>query len=309
MKTRLFILSLVIFLYSTAANAQNVMFRVLASKGANKVQINGTGALSPLYAGKKLNSGDKITVPADGYLGLAHTSGKTIELKKAGTYEVAKLATVVSAQNSSTAKKYADYLAGELNKTDGEDMAKNRYKYMSATGSVVRGTDPIKILTPEKVNVLGNSVFLKWEKADNVKTYVIEVANMFGDKVLTKETTDASIIITLDSKKDKDYVWVMYSKDDISKKTEGRSIKILTDDKATELKKQVAELNSSLGEESALSKVVLASFYEDNKLYADAMQAYEEATKLEPEVDDFKIQYGQFMERANIAEPKKTEAK
>ena len=37
-------------------------------------------------------------------------SGKTIELKKSGTFEVAKLASEVLAQNSTLGKKYVDYM-------------------------------------------------------------------------------------------------------------------------------------------------------------------------------------------------------
>ena len=224
MKTKSLLITLVILLYSITSNAQDEMFKVLASKGANKIQVDGTGAVTPLFTGRKLNKTDKITIGENGYLGLSHKSGKTIELKKAGTYDVAKLALEVKSQNSSTAKKYADYLAGEMTKVGNEDLAKNRYKNMSVTGSVERGTDQIKVWSPIKVDVLNNKVFLKWDAVPGIKTYVVDVTNMFGDKILSQETSDLSIFITLDSKKDKKYVLKIFNKDDVKAESASRLI-------------------------------------------------------------------------------------
>jgi len=121
------------------------MFKVLASSGSNKVQAQGAADWKPLFFGKKLMKGDKITIADKGYLGLVFKNGKSIELKKAGTYEVSKLAGEVAKQNASVNAKYTDFLAGEMGKTGNDDMARNRYKYMSVTGSVVRGEHEIPV--------------------------------------------------------------------------------------------------------------------------------------------------------------------
>lgn len=301
MKTKSILVALTFFLASTIAFAQDEMFKVLASKGGNKLQTAGTTEWKALFVGKKLTKGDKITIAENGYLGLAHKSGKTIELKKAGTYEVNKLVGEVASQNASTTTKYANYLAGEMSKTGGEDMAKNKYKYMAVTGSVERGTS-LDVYVPKTLNVsaLGNQVMVKWDKQDQTKTYVVNVTNLFGDEILKKETSDLFVILDLDSKKDKNYIVKIKSKEvpDLDKDIR---ITYPSNDKVVELNKQLTELKSQLGEENALNKIILASFYEDNKLYLEALQNYEAAVKMEPEVDDYKVALGQFLERAEIA--------
>lgn len=300
MKNKSILIALTFFLASTFAFAQDEMFKVLASKGSNKLQTSGTTDWKALFVGKKLAKGDKITIGENGYLGLAHKSGKTIELKKAGTYEVSKLAGEVATQNASTTTKYVNYLAGEMSKTGGEDMAKNKYKYMTVTGSVERGAH-LEVFVPKTLNVsaLGNQVMVKWEKQDQTKTYIVTVTNLFGEEVLKKETTETYALLDLDNK-NKNYVVNIKSKEvpDLEKDIR---ITYPSNDKVTELNKQLAELKTQLGEENALNKVILASFYEDNKLYLEALQNYEAAVKLEPEVDDYKVAYGQFLERADIA--------
>lgn len=303
MKNKSILVALTFFLASSIAFAQDEMFKVLASKGGNKLQTAGTADWKAVFVGKKLAKGDKITIADNGYLGLAHKSGKTIELKKAGTYEVSKLAGEVASQNASTTTKYANYLAGEMSKTGGEDMAKNKYKYMAVTGSVERGT-ALDVYVPKTLNVsaLGNQVMVKWEKQDQTKTYIVNVTNLFGDEILKKETSDLFIFLDLDSKKDKNYIVKIKSKEvpDLEKDIR---ITYPSNDKVVELNKQLAELKTQLGEENALNKIILASFYEDNKLYLEALQSYEAAVKMEPEVDDYKVALGQFLERAEIAKP------
>ncbi len=302
MKNKSIVLALTFLLASSFAFAQDELFKVLASKGSNKLQTTGTAEWKPVFVGKRLSKGDKITIGDNGYLGLAHKSGKTIELKKAGVYEVNKLLSEVATQNASTTTKYANYLAGEMGKTGGEDMAKNKYKYMSVTGSVERGTNEIMVYVPEGLNVtaLSNQVVVKWEAESGTKTYVVTVGSLFGDEIFKQETTETSIVLNLESKKFNNYIVTISSKE---KTDVVKAIRVTypSADKIVELNKQLTELKAQLGEENALNKVILASFYEDNKLYLEAMQNYEAAIKLEPEVEDYKVAYGQFLERAKIA--------
>lgn len=304
MKKTSILIALLTILSMNFIYAQDELFKVLASSGSNKVQASGTSDWKPLFFGKKLMKGDKITIVDKGYLGLVFKNGKSIELKKAGTFEVSALAGEVAKQNASVNTKYTDFLAGEMGKAGNDDMARNRYKYMSVTGSVVRGEHeiPVFIDSTKAANVLGNQVLIKWEPEVNTKTYVIQLTNLFGDVISTQETTASEIVLNVDNKKEKMYIATISSKEDVGTKNDLR-ISYPANDRAIELTKQLNELKAQMPEETALNKVILASFYEDNKLYPEAMQTYEAAIKLEPGVDDYKIAYNQFLERAKIAKP------
>ena len=49
-----------------------------------------------------------------------------------------------------------------------------------------------------------------------------------------------------------------------------------------------------------MNKVVLASFYEQNKLLIDAITAYEEAIKLAPDDPTYKDYYEEFLLRNKL---------
>jgi hypothetical protein len=306
MKPKFLTLFVCLLLVSSLTFAQDEMFKILASKGTNK--IVSAGADQKVLIGKKLFKDDKIVVGENSYLGLAHKNGKTIELKKAGTYEVSKLNSELASQNATVSQKYVNFVAGELNTKD-EDMAKNRHKYMAVTGSVERatptpGTTPITILTPKNVYALSSSVMLKWKPVNNATTYVVTLTNLGEEPVFSVETSETSAIIDLDKlnfKTEKNLLWKVQVKGNDKTESEASILKYVDEDKAPALEKSVADMKAELSEETALNKIVLASFYEENGLILDAIQNYEAALKLEPEVEDFKVAYGQFLQRNNIA--------
>ncbi|HEY8399607.1 MAG TPA: hypothetical protein VIK89_00020 [Cytophagaceae bacterium] len=305
MKTKLltFLLSFFISIASIAQDQE--VFKVLASKGTNKYTTGGSTEAKPVLIGKKLYQNDEIIVGDNSYLGLAHKSGKTIELKKAGTYKVSQLSSEVSAQNSSVSKKYIDFVLGEMS-SDVEDMSKNRHKYMDVTGSVERGDEQqqLKLLAPKEAYVLNAPVTLKWYPVKDAKKYIVKVTNMFDEPIFETETSETSISVDLSKLKineEKNLLWSVEvkGKPDLQSKA---SLKYPADEKVTLVNEQFKELKSTLSEETAINKFVMASFYEDNEFYLNAVESYEAAIKLEPEVEDYKIAYGQFLSRTGLAQ-------
>ncbi|MBX9851024.1 MAG: hypothetical protein K2X86_04615 [Cytophagaceae bacterium] len=311
MKPKFLSIFICLLLVSSLTFAQDEMFKVLASKGTTKVVSPGSSEQKPVLVGKKLFKDDKIIVGEGSYLGLAHKSGKTIELKKAGTYEVGKLASEVAAQNATVSKKYVDFVAGEIASKD-EDMAKNRYKYMQVTGSVTRatptpGANPITVLTPKEVYTLSSPVMLKWMPVSEATSYVVTLTNLGEEPVFSVETNETSVLVDLEKlnfKTEKNLLWKVVAKGNDKTESEACILKYVDEEKAPNLEKAVADMKSELSEETALNKIVLASFYEENGLLLDALANYEAAIKLEPEVEDFKVAYGQFLQRNNLAQAK-----
>jgi hypothetical protein len=301
-------LLIVIFATSILSFAQDEIFKVLITKGSNKAIVASSTTPQDLIVGKKLYTSDKIVVGTGGYLGLSHKSGKTIELKTAGTYEVAKLVEQVTTQNASVSSKYVTYVAGQMT-ANNEDLAANRYKHMAVTGSVERKTDKIKPLAPTQAMVLDELVILKWNlvKVNNepAKMYVITFTNMFDEELLVKETSDTQLVVDLAKlslKTEKNIVWSVKVKEAPSVHSDKYNLQYVSDEKkAVELHDQFAALKSELSEETALNKLLLASFCADNKLTLNAMEYYEEAIALEPEVDEFKVIYGKYLVDSGLA--------
>ncbi len=98
---------------SATCFGQSYVFKVLASKGTNQVKSSSESSWRPIKTGAGLISGDELKVPQDAYLGLVHTSGKTIELKTPNQVNVDELAASIKIK-STVASKYVDFVLNKM---------------------------------------------------------------------------------------------------------------------------------------------------------------------------------------------------
>ncbi|MDH5380696.1 MAG: hypothetical protein OEW75_07590 [Cyclobacteriaceae bacterium] len=296
MKTLRTILTITMIAFGLNTFAQSYAFKVLANKGTNQVKTGETWA--PLKTGSTLKSTDMIKVSANAYIGLMHAAGKTIEVRDAGTYKISELEAKVP-KGSGVGGKYADYLASKMT-AEGQ---KNR---LSATGAVHRAltSASINVYLPQSVQIYGQTAIISWEpvEGDNV-TYKVNLSNMFGDNLLSEETTNTYYELDLTDNKieNNDVILLAISTaDDEDVKSEVIPIKKVKEDKKAQVKQGLNELMTDVNEKTALNKYILAGFYEDNNLLVDALTSYEEAIALAPEVEYYKEAKDDFLIRNGL---------
>ena len=295
MKRNLFLTMLLLLLIGHSYG-QGYTFKVLANRGDNKIK---TGAdWKPLKTGASLNQGDEVVVSDNAYLGLVHASGRTMELKDAGTHKVAELAEKVSQGGSSVASKYADFVLSKMS----AEGKKNR---LSATGAVHRGLGtPINVYLPNSISeIYGEKTIVRWETSEDAEVYKVTLKNMFEDTILEIETNENSIEIDMtDEKIAKENVLLIEVMDsnDKSVKPKAKAVRKLNADKSGQVKTQLEELMAGVDDVNALNKFILAGFFEENNLLADALTSYEEAIAMAPEVTTFQEAYEEFLYRNDL---------
>jgi hypothetical protein len=291
------------------AQAQTPSFKVLATKGSIKITNGTTKATTDLYTGGKIFAADKIVVSEGAYLGLAQaTTGKTIEIKAAGTYDVAKLNSMVASQNASVSSKYVNFVAGEMNSTDAS-MTDNKYAYMKVTGSVERGDANIFLYGTKISWVLNEKITLRWTSLEGVNSYVVTVTDLEGEKLLEKEVSGSSIELDLPSmgfeEKQNFVVTIVDPKNRTDNRSNPYNLRLLAPDKEARVSKEVADMRKEMDPNSALSQLVMATYFGDNELVVNAIQSYEEAIRLEPEVEEFKKTYAEYLKLVVKSEEEK----
>jgi len=295
------LLSIVIGLFlSTALLAQDYEFRVMMNKGDNQVKISG-GDWQTLKSGTKLNKGDELKLSAGAYAGLVHKSGKTLELKDAGTHKIDDLSAQIGAGTSSITSKYADFVMAKMS---GDAKEENRRKYASVTGAVERAADDasIKVLMPTSAEVYSSNPILTWVPVEN-KKYKVVLKNWTDKTIETKETNESWIKIDLDNPllAKEQLIIVSVSLADNENISSGEyGIKRVGADEAKKFEDELTELKSALTEESSLNRVILAEFFEQNNLIVDALTNYVTAIQLSPDVDYFKEAFEEFKMRNGL---------
>lgn len=288
--------------FSTVFGQGDYAFKVLANKGTNEIKSGDTWMA--VKTGASLKKEDEIKLAENSYIGLVSVSGKPLELKASGSYKVVDLLSKVQSGSTSVVNKYTDFILS----SNSAEAKKNR---LSATGAVHRGAPEQTLVVylsenTTKTNVLNNIVIISWEKANG--PYVVTLKNMFEEDLQVIETPETSVEIDLASAKlapEHTIIVELKSKADHKVKSTPHIIKKLAPAQADAIRKELAQVNSDVSEETALNKFILAGFYEEHNLYIDAMTAYEQAIKMAPDVPSYKEAYDEFLLRNNL----KTESK
>ena len=298
MKNNKLILVCGLVLVGTFVFGQEYAFKVLANKGSNEVKSGDAWQL--VKTGASLKSGDELKISENSYLGLVHATGKPMELKQAGNFKVADLAGQIKG-GTSVLNKYTEFILS----SNSAEAKKNR---LSATGAVHRGLEDIKVFLPQNQysGVYNNAAIINWE-AKGGGPYIVTLKNMFDDELMKIETPETSLEIKLDDPKFANESAILVevkSKADSKSKSDQHLIKKLAPVEQERVKKALAEISTEVKEETALNQFIMAGFYEENKLFIDAITAYEKAIKLAPDVTGYKDAYEEFLLRNKFKDPK-----
>ncbi len=277
---------------------QDYAFKVLANKGSNEVKSG--DAWQSIKTGASLKLTDELKVSENGYLGLVSSTGKPIEIKVAGPYKVSDLTARVSS-GSSVLNKYTDFILS----SNSAEAKKNR---LSATGAVHRGLEDIKVFLPlnQYSSIYNHTAIINWE-AKGGGPYIVTLKNMWEDELMKAETPETSLEVNLSDAKFANEAAILVevrSKVDANSKSEQHLIKKLAPEEQEKIKKSLAEINVEVKEENALNELILAGFYEENKLFIDAITAYEKAIKMAPDVPSYKEAYEEFLLRNKMKSAK-----
>lgn len=299
MKT-IYICLFAIFL-SVSAYAQNVQFKVLASQGENKVRHK--GETKNLYTGKEVFSGDKIIIEKDGYAGLIHNNGTTLEIKQAGTFDTDELSSKVKNKSSNASEKYSKFVMNQLTEKE-KDIEGNHRKYMKVAGAVTRGLNDNEIevcLPAEKSYLVPGNNILTWRKNPEVETYQVIFTDMFEKKVYSASTKDTAFRFnTKDIAVPDDNMLIVHVKAKNGNiKSQKHALEVIDDHNNSMVLKQENELNKDLENETAINYLIKAAFYEEQNVFLKANECYSKAVQLAPEVGPYKVAYLDFLKKHN----------
>lgn len=285
MKTVRFISLVVLLMIPVLIHAQSFAFKVLASKGSTEVKSG--EAWEPLKVGAQLKASDEVKIPANGYLGLMHASGKPLQVKEAGSHKVVDLASQVS-KGSSALNKYTDFI-----------LSSNQEKQnkLAATGAVHRGMKKEIMLClpsdPAKAEVAGDQFLALWT-ADGSATYKVVVMDFGEDVLASYDVTEPFVLIEFKEKiasTPQILVQVTSSEGNVSEKY---TVKRLSGNKKKKIISDVEDLVQS-AQPTGIDKFVQASYFESHLMIVDALTAYKAAAELEPDV--YQEEYEGFLVR------------
>lgn len=284
-----------IYSLAFASGAEDYTFKVLAFDGAVSYKERDTGRWLPVDVGTRLSDHAVVKIAAHSYLGLVHASGKTYTLQK-GTYEIERLAGKFRNMSTGVATKYADLF-----------IEKTKTNVTAQPEDTERGVEErkLKMLLPSSVDVFSPEVILRWEDKEAIdQNYEVVFKNMFDEVVMVRETEGTRLVLNFEEEKiaqERLLIVSVHKKNQKSLQSIDYGIKQMTEEEAELIEEELEELKLELtGQEAILDMLILASFYEQNNLLADALTIYEEVIARAPEVEAFRTAYDQFVFRNGL---------
>jgi len=293
-KKILFMLFTMVFTIHVASS-QSFTFKVLANKGQNKVK-KASGELVTLKTGALLFDSEEILSSDGAYIGLMHKTGKTTEIRGAGSNKVNDLASKMNTKKTSAASRYAQFIAAKMNESEGGSIRSRT----NTTGAVSRGADgAIEVLLPNSVDVFSEEALVRWNAPEDEEEakYIVTIKNIFDDVIYNEETDKTSVTLSFADMENESglYIFNVKLKDNEEVASGDFGIKKVSEGDKPEVAENLTALTSEIDGESALSKLMLAGFFEENGLLLDALTQYEEAIRISPDVEDFRNLYENFL--------------
>jgi hypothetical protein len=269
--------------------AKDYTFKVLVNKGQNQIKVGNDWL--PIKVGASLKKGDELKISQNAYLGLVHVEGKPLEVKEAGLHKVADLAGRVTG-GSSVLNKYTDFILSAKEQKSGN---------LTATGAVNRGGD-IRVYLPSAQSsiVFNDTISFAWQKTPKTRGWVVRFNSMFGDELDKIEVTDTVVSVNLNGPKflnEDNIVVTVTSNADPKTASAPLMIKKLSSADKARIKNALSEIDGQTTEQTALNKLFLAAFYEQNSLLIDASTTIQQAIKLAPNVPQYQQEYKEFLVR------------
>jgi hypothetical protein len=284
------------FLLISSILAQETAFTVILNKGNN---THGNAQLKPVILGETLMDNERIVIADEGYMALVHDkSGISLEINKSGQYPVKDLIKKAHEQSNSVLSKYGKFLISKLNPEGTGNQNLN------VTGAVERGdADHIKVFLPMVTDVYGNDLLIAWQQTDDIQDYVLTVKNSRDQIITQKQITGTKYKLSFDQQPYADMKLMIIN---IRARSNGSfiskdyGINRISEDQKQNIRNEYEHLVDMADGDNVISKLLIASFFEENELLGDAISYYDQALALSPDTDGFDKLYNNFLYRNKL---------
>ena len=277
--------------------AQQTVFSVILNKGDNYIT---SGKVDhEILLGSKLGDTDVIKIESTGYVALVHEStGASLELTEGGQYEVSELENRLLKRPTTVLAKYGMFLMKKLNPDEKGNQNLN------VTGAVERGDMGVIDVDLPKVNDLfGDQIIIKWKQADDIEDYVVTIKDKLDEIITEKPVKGTSLVIDLNQGQlhnEKMIIICVHAQKNRELRSPDFGIKRLGSKEGENISNEFDHLKMVANSNNVVDKLLIASFFEENHLLADAITYYNEAQVISPDPEGFNRLYNNFLVRNGL---------
>lgn len=287
------------------------LFKIL---GAKNVFVLDATTQRPARAGIVLRTETMLRIDAGGYVALVHYTGKSLELRNAGTYKSTELEQRLAQGQASSTQKVATFVLNAMGQKNKSDSHRENMNTLGAVARMSTGDDKeVTVLVPRMGSVTDSAVFLQWysdatggsqtgtglvlptqtpkqvPQSPKAVVYRIEIKSEQGKILHALETTDTALILKpalIGIQRGNLIRWTVNLLG--SKVRQEYNVRWLSQDDATALADTLATIQKEFPDTaSPLGHILQAMLFERYECYTEAIQHYKTAIHNAPFVYDY----------------------
>ena len=289
MKLRQYLL-LAFLMIHTCSYCQVYVFIVCGNRGQNQVKSHGEWKL--IKTQSTINDFDEIkTSGEECYLGLMHASGRSVVIRKPGTYNAVDLLKKVSTGPTYVASKYADFVYSKMTMVSNSSASRQTRNLSD---------EKIRVFLPNSGEIFNNYQTIRWTVVPGQNSYKITLYNILNDVVAEYVSPKPMLEINFDDPGLKDLKAILITVEpegDARYRSETYGIQKIGQEKYSKISDSFEKLKADVGDDSPLNNLIFASFFEDQQLLLDAASYYYQAMENSPGVSDLEKMYQDFLMR------------
>lgn len=283
-------------------------YKVLVSTG--EIFVQNDDKWQNIYVNKMLNIDDKVKFLNHSYIVLYDYAGgiyeyRNSDLSKNNSEQIIKVSEFIQSKMNSKKGmlwKFVDYVINEI-------VSSNSKNEDSIPGAVFRSSlsdeNQIKVLNPLNTVLLDENLKIKII-SDNLKNNFYFTLYDDQEKTIAKLNINQPEFIFnstyLNLVPNKNYFWKITQEENFRICSKEFLLSTLSLNQKDSLNSQIFDIENFLGEdkEKAIGKIILAKFYEKNNINHLAMQKYEEALELAPEIESYRKLQTMFLRKNGL---------
>lgn len=229
--------------------------------------------------GSILETTDLIEIDKDSKIIMISKKEIIIRCEKSGIYSIAKLEALSNTKNSNVSKEFAQSILNELNESEDLLASGNINNNMQTLGAVERSTTN-KLYFYDNVStyVIDETYKFTWNYTDSV---TFNIKNIDGDILYEKSTTENNIIVNLNDIGLESGICHFFSISQGNNISEEYCIYKMTSNELIIFKQDYTDIVSNMNLDNSIDYLILAKFYEKNKMIDKACYNYEKAINLD----------------------------
>jgi hypothetical protein len=247
-----------------------------------------------ILVGQQIAKNQKIKIDG-GYIALVHKSGKTIEFKTDGIFELKLFLKNIQSTKSDLKKQIAEYIFNKLS------VKQNNVQSNDIVGGIERGIFETKIPNeiicyyPQNTKLIDKFITFSWSSVKPETQYIFSIYDKLGKILFEKKIADTVLVVDIEALNPGNGSCIYWQVANAGLSSKQYCLLSIYQKEIDSIRNGAKEIISKSDLKTASDNILLALYFEQKKVMYKAVEYYQKAIDLAPKVPEYKEMLNKYL--------------